>query len=252
MKKILFLLVASITISGLSSCSTDRYKEQLKQYVITKADGADINYKLISLEVIDTIYIGERIDSIELRMQNSFGINKAMRYTKDNYKEYRDREFMVFNENMNNYEEDVLRGKLKDAFPWYTEIREITETADSLLANWDKVDQYSYEFNRTLVWYSIRMFQFYNRNDENITVGKYLLDEIITNKSLFTERDSLLKLNARENIYKIKVRHKYSILNPLFNKRLELKSLTYFDKDGKLLETEDENSISDLIKQAVQ
>lgn len=246
------ILVTSIFICCLSSCSTNNYKKQLKQNVVTKSDGVDIDYKLISLEVIDTIYIGERIDSIELEMQNSFGINKTMQYTKDDYKEYRNREFSVFRENMSNYEEDVLRGKLKDASPWCTEIREITETADSLLVNWNKVDQYSYEFNRTLVWYSIRMSQFYNLKEENITVGKYLLDKIITNKGLFTERDSLSKLNNRESIYKIRFHHKYSIFNPLVNKKLELNQLAYFDKNGKLLETESENNISDLIKQAIQ
>jgi hypothetical protein len=51
-----------------------------------------------------------------------------------------------------------MHGELKDASPWCTKIRIMTEKADSLMNVWNDVTTDSYEYNHLIAFYLQRNF----------------------------------------------------------------------------------------------
>ncbi len=127
-----------------------------------------------------------------------------------------------------------MTGELKDASPWCTEIRLITERADSLIANWDKVNCYSYEYNYLTWWYLKRSAQYYNYSSSS----GYRLEQTEKLKDTYEEVNELLTQN-KEDIHSYFITHKYTIYNPLFKMRVPITDYLYFDKDMQLLRKAD-------------
>ena len=112
------------------SCSKSPIEQSLEKYVVDRTDGVDMKYKLKDYHFIDTITVQKMMDSLSIKLTLI-----TQEPNLEEFKNKRDQEFKQFRDNVPDYEEKVMRGELKDASDWCTEIRIITEKADSIIAN---------------------------------------------------------------------------------------------------------------------
>lgn len=216
MKKLLIIASAALL---LAACSSDPMKEILSETV-----KQNVGYKFLSYKVIDTVTYADASDSI----RESYRISDKV--SLDEFKNQRNREFVEFRSNMPDYEEQVMRGELKDASPWCTEIREVTELADSLIAVWENVNPEDYEYNYFEAWYVARGAHYFGLADaERLEVFR---DVVKANKKDFL---LLLRLSTSDqnNVYCYKVMHEYSIDNPIFEngERIIMRDIVSIDSD---------------------
>lgn len=236
-------LLLSLILIIMVSCGTDNFKEQLKQNVTTKANGMEVKYRLDSYQIIDSIY---NIDMIDSLLKSLPVLDKEP--ILDEFIDERNKEFKTYRYLDPNYEAEVMTGKLKDASPWCTEIREITECADSIIKNWNNIDKYSYDYNRLYWWYLKRADSYFKFDYTLSAQIADMYNTVINSKDKFILLDSLKKLPSNE-LHEIKILHSYSIYNPLLQQRINLNEMAFFDKNGKLLRVENKDNLSDLFKQ---
>lgn len=207
------------------------------------ADGVDVKYKLISYNIIDTLTIGEAIDSFSLNLPI---IEKE---NIEDFKKLRNQEFQDFRDP--GYEEDVMHGKLKDASEWCTEIREITEKSDSIISVWDKVTKYSYDYNYLHWWYLRRAAEYYEYDYELRSNINQAFDLVVQSKKQFEDINKLLSFNPQDK-YGYIVIHKYSIHNPFVNNRIEIVNKVYLDNDMNYIKHETMSDLGDFMKQIIK
>jgi hypothetical protein len=241
MKKLVFLL----TILFFCGCSKSPLEQSLEKYVIDRADGIDMKYKLISYDYIDTLTVKNMIDSISEELP----IMKSNPDLED-FKKKRNQEFVEFRTDPN-YEEQIMRGNLKDASDWCTEIRVITEKADSLISNWNKVDRYSYDYNYLYWWYQKRSADF-NMYDYDLAGQINTAFNIIKeSKEKFNLLSSLLD-KPKDDVYFYVVSHTYSIINPLIKKKITQTDNVYFDANHNYVKYESDTNFNDILEQVVK
>lgn len=232
MKKI-FLLVLPLVLFSCTNNPYEHLETQMKAKVLEDTfEGKLKKYKTLGVSIMDTITIA---DSLEVLLEDIHPYANAFEKDLDSFKEHRNREFRDFRYRQPNYEEDVMRGKLKDASAWCTEIRVITETADSLIANWDKVSIYDYEYVYLNFWYSHRLFSFYDMDNKH--EAKEYLDEIISLKDAFLKYKELSKMPKNEVLY-YNVEYKYSFFNPLLDCEVFISNIARFTPDWILIDME--------------
>ena len=141
MKTLRTLLAAIAVITVLSSCEND-IEKKLRDNVESRFTGIDVKYKLMSIQPNDTVTVSERVKVLE----SEIGWLKEICDTisSDGFRKLRNQEFRELRSD-STYEEAIMRGSYKDASPWCTELRERTEAADSILANWDSNSSRSWD-----------------------------------------------------------------------------------------------------------
>lgn len=221
MKKILFFAFAVLFLCG---CSESQIEQSLKKYVIDHANGVDVKYRLISYEFIDTVTVKDMIDSLS----SVLPIMESEPQLDDFIKK-RNQEFEDFRKG-ENYEEKIMSGELKDASEWCTEIRIITEKADSLIENWDKVTKYSYDYNYLYWWYMKRAAEFYQFEYDLSSDINSSFHSVEKGKDKFKELNSILN-SPKDSVCGYTVLHKYSINNPITSSKTNISNKVYFDSN---------------------
>ena len=232
------ILIVLMTSCGSKDSKT--IKNALKNYVTKRSDNFDVKYKLKSYRIIDTITYGEATALLREKLPIV-----GEKVTLEEFKEQRNREFKEFRASYPNYENEVMRGGLKDASPWCTKIRIVTEKADSLMNVWPQVTSDSYDYNYLTAFYLQRMCQFYGMNEQYETAA--ILEKIEASKKDFDELAIFAQRNPSE-IQSFKVEHEYSIYNPLAGKRIDLKDVVSFDKDWNYISDENMNNLLEFLK----
>lgn len=241
MKKLVFLL----TILFFCGCSKSPLEQSLEKYVVDRSNGIDMKYKLISYNYIDTLTVKNMIDSISAELP----IMKSDPDLAD-FKKKRNQEFVEFRTDPN-YEEQIMRGRLKDASDWCTEIRIITEKADSLISNWDKVDKYSYDYNYLYWWYQKRASE-YNMYDYDLAEQINTAFNIVKESKEKFEQLSSLKGKPKNEIFSYVVTHTYSIFNPLIEKKITQTDNVYLDENMNLIKYDKTTGLDDILKQVIE
>jgi hypothetical protein len=223
MKKLLF--IAAI----LFVCCTSRNELEKTLYNYVQNPNVDLKYKLISY-TIDTITVEKKIDGQQL-----FGIEPD----KEKFLDLRNQEFKDFGRDAK-YEEQIMRGELKDASEWCTLLRINTEKADFLLQNWDQVTATSYEYIYLTLWYGIRKARFVGSEQIESSFNE-ILENVVANKDEY-KLINKIQNSPKDSILYFSVLHKYSIFNPLVDKRVDLTDSLIIAPNMEILKKEDKTN----------
>lgn len=232
-----------LLLSVMLSCSKSPIEQSLEKYVVDRAEGIDVKYKLKDYHFIDTVTVQNMLDSLSIKLTFI-----SCEPNIDDFKEKRDQEFKKFRDNDPDYEDKVMRGELKDASDWCTEIRKITERADSLIDNWEKVDRFSYDYNYLNWWYTKRQSEFYQFDYKLSSNIDEIFDMIQNSRSMF-DLYNKLKYSPKDSIVNYVVSHTYSIFNPMVNSNIEKNDWVYFDSNLKYKSCVSKTNMTDLLKQ---
>lgn len=222
-----YCVLLSLIALCLVSCENAMQKS-LRENVEAGANGVDLKYKLISNEVVDTITVGDRLASLaEYGELATMGDN----ISRERYATMRDQEFKVLRSDTT-YEQKVMTGDLKDASEWCTEIRLRTEFADSVLANWGTLKKDDWHFLSSIVWYTLREEQYYNSQSKD-----WLDAKIADFDSMREDYEEFISLSNSpiDSVLYYSIDHKYSIVSPILNKRIELRDSVVITPDMKIL-----------------
>lgn len=230
----------------LASCSKNQIEQSLEKYVVDRGDGIDLNYKLEKYYFIDTLTVKKITDSLSLQLAPI-----VVEPDLADFKKKRNQEFRDYRYDDLDYEEKIMSGELKDASEWCTEIRIITERADSIIAAWDKVNKYSYDYNYLFWWYMRRTAEFYDFDYKLSSDINQTYDMIIENKEKFDLYNSLVN-SSKDSIVEYVVSHEYSIYNPLIKSKVEQVDNVYFDSNMRYKYYQSTLTLNDIIKQFVK
>lgn len=249
MKQSLIVLIAL----ALVSCAKEEtpLEKTLRSYVEKGGNGVDVKYELIGYQLKDTILLSQQTDSVLAILQKTLGKDGLKKGSLEDFKKDRNREFKEFR--FAGYEKDVMTGKLKDASEWCTEIRIVTEKADSLIQNWDKVSDYSYEYYYLRWWYLNRMVNFYKSSFDYSYRSKVekAFKSVAKLKPSFAEYNRLKEL-PQDSIVYITCSHTYSIFNPMLDKRISSRNKVYLDKNLNYIKKETDMSFGEMMQQIVK
>ena len=237
------LLIVAVVI--LSGCHSESPIEKVLRENIEQKE-ANLNYKLISCTVVDTIDVGKRIaELVEVGLPlQTMGSNM----TKEKFEQLRNQEFKEFRSDTT-YERKVMTGELKDASEWCTEIRERTEYADSVLSNWDSIDKTDWKFISAIGWYNLRAQQFYyNNSNEWLSLSVAEMEE---NKPTYIEYISLKDAPMDSVIY-LAVEHKYKIYNPIVKDNVELCDSVTITTDNKIVSIDNKTDFVELFNKLIK
>lgn len=228
------------------SCSKSPIEQSLEKYVVERADGVDMKYKLKDYHFIDTITVQKMMDSLSIKLTLI-----TQEPNLEEFKNKRDQEFKQFRDNVPDYEEKVMRGELKDASDWCTEIRIITEKADSIIANWNKVDRFSYDFNYLSWWYTKRSAEFYEF-DYKLTSDIDKAFRMVQESKNDFEQYEKIKNSPKDSVIDYVISHTYSIYNPLIKSKIEQTDYVYFDYDMRYKQYKNTSTLDDILKQLIK
>ena len=219
----------------VQSCSNNPYQgieDPLKEKVFASAGVKELKkYRTENITITDTITVSDSISAIMQELQ-PFIVKKDL----NDFTKKRNQEFKEFRRDGASYEREVMRGSLKDASPWCTEIRQITEKADSLIKNWEKVSPYDYEYMYLNIWYLNRQQKFYQTQYENTT--RVLLKELPKHKVAAENYKKLLQKPSDEILY-YKVLYVYSFYNPIVENKVRVSKNATLSPDWKLINMTD-------------
>lgn len=227
----------------LASCSNP-LGDALDNEAKSRVGEAASSYKSSGYEITDTVRVKDRIAELKGNIA-LLDIVDDLNY--DKFVEMRNQEFKEFRSDTT-YEEAVMNGRLKDASPWCTEIRVVTETADSIIASWNNDTPHTWDAMRTYMFYLTRRSQYYDSDRYDEDWRKSIMEEVDGLKPLFDELQALKSAPADSLLY-FNVLHKYSVVNPLFDKRFEFTDSVAVDFNNNVLGSEHKTDVGDLLKQ---
>lgn len=213
MKKIVSIFIAIIAVLSCTKKVSNNIENTLIKKVYEETENIK-KYKTEKISVIDTITVADEMLNFEKSFSKLFFEKNIETFTKR-----RNQEFKEFGRSKN-YEEEIMRGELKDASPWCTEIREITEKADSILKNWDNVNVYDYDYVFVNLWYLRRHAGFYGNYEYKYAFNS-LLNTLPNYKKDFEYYKELSSL-PKNNILYYNIEYVYSYLNTLINNRIKV------------------------------
>jgi len=220
MKRTLIIIAALLILASCGSKEKEALKNTIPQ---------EMGYKYKDHRIVQTLTNKDVADSI----RDHYAVTE--KEPLEEFKEKRNREFEVFRYMEPNYEEDVMRGSLKDASEWCTEIREITELADSLIAVYDKVSGDDWAYNRFQAWYLARGAKYFGWSDAD-KWKEYSL-AVKNDKKGF---ELLKKVAAADpnGVYGYRVIHDYTVKNPILENgdRIIMQDAVTVDKDWNVVE----------------
>lgn len=236
------LNLSLLVLAGLTSCSNP-IETALKNDIKGSAIEAASSYKLVKYEITDTVTVADRIKMLEeklpiLRLASDIDFSEFVKMRNQEFKEFR---------SDTTYEEKIMRGEYKDASPWCTELREVTETADSLLANWED-SKNSWDAKRAYLFYLTRSSQFYDNATYPESWRQSILLEMDNSKPLYDELQSINNAPSDSSLY-ITLLHTYSLENPKLKKRLELTDSVAMDLQFNIIGKESKTDSFDMLLQ---
>lgn len=237
-----FLLLALII--GLTSCNNP-IEKSLKDDIQKKIGKEASTYDLVSCIITDTIRVSDMITILDNKVKI---LSVASDIDSAAFVEMRNQEFVKFRRDTT-YEDKIMRGELKDASGWCTELRQVTETADSVIANWATAKD-SWEAKRLYIWYLTRSMQYYDNNKYNEDWRLEILKQTDDTKDAFSQLRVFNSAPQDSALY-MTILHTYSLLNPLLKKDVVLTDSVAMDFDYNVLGRELKTEVSDLLKQTL-
>ncbi|WP_299064286.1 hypothetical protein [uncultured Polaribacter sp.] len=257
MKKRKFIILGILV--SLIGCSNpnQEYLEKIKNQVKEDALGVEMNYKNISFQWVDTLFVKEKLNllktnykeslntilDIEYFAQDNFKKGKlfSLKYlTKDRLEELRNWEKnergIPFNKEFKDYYEFAFANR--NASKWTTELCNQIEKTDNLLTRFESLKEGNLELISNTLWYYKRMDDFNSNNSPN-AIWERVNNKLIELKKLEKEIDTLSKLNP-ENVLSYKSLNHYKINNPILNNaEQELKKYFLFDSKFNIIGKEE-------------
>lgn len=255
MKKIIYLAFMLLII-GCSNPNQE-YLNSIEEYLTDSAMGLELNYKSIEFEIVETITFQDRIDSLHQSFEQLFNqLTELEFYVRDDIGEgkifsldflTKDRLTKIRNWEKNwrgvpfrgaggtmysdYYEFAKENPQLSD---WIVDLNNHIDRIDSILENYDDLNQINLNIIETVYWFYLRIENYYtSRNPGEVWV---LIGEQINNLNVIETEINTLKENQPDEIYHIKAVNKYTVDNPMFGgtKQTSMEDF-YFDKDLKVI-----------------
>ena len=238
MKKFTFIVASVMMLFIIPSCQKTskemlKLQEDLKRNVEETSPFEQVDYKLTKIEIIDTIRIADTLSHVVSRLEQVW-----QEPNLDDFKKYRDFDFDI-RSNPKQYEYDVMEGQYKDASPYCAELRVNTLIRDSILAHWDMVKKYDYEYMHQ-TWLGLqRLFGFtYNNSGEAYYAATQVVDQMPQIKEL-SEFYNEYKARNQEEIFGYRILHDYTEYNPLMNGRIKVSEIVIVDPEYNILSIEE-------------
>lgn len=258
------MLILSFIVFGCSD-PNNKYIEKVKKRVKDDAIGVELNYKSISFNWIDTLYVREiqtelnneynkhknTILKTELKIKD-IGRGKVFSksfLTTEKYTELRNWEKNVGHPNVYSWGstaswvEDGYKDYYEFAFAnrsksiWLEELCVQINQTDSLLAVYDKIEDGDLVFTENVLWFYKGIAHFHNQKNYS-KLFKLISKTIGEMKKIKTKTDSLSTLNP-EQIINYTAQNIYTINNPLLNgAEQELKVNFIFNSNFEIVDRE--------------
>jgi len=224
------LLVFSLIILTISCSNPNKeFIDKLKEQKANNELGLDLKYKVIKLEVLDTLYNQELADSLQLTLNNNLNDFKQLDMNKEDFIKFKNQE-LVFRDDKNYYKNVVFNDEYSSE--WLRELKVILERTDKLLSNYDSTN--ILDKAELYTWYSRRYWDF-NENTKYKNSFNNYYEEIIELKGLEKEISTLKEAPNKIVHYKTKVN--FEQVNPLLNNaKQNLTEVKLFDESKNLIE----------------
>ncbi len=243
----------------IASCSNPNkeYIEKIKQQVKEDALGVEMNYKNISFEWTDTLFVGEKISELDKSFSERLSVILNLEYyAKDNFEKgklfslsyltknrleqlrnwEKNNRGIPFNKEYNDYYKFAFDNR--DASAWISELCNQIEETDSLLSEYDKLEEGNLFLLKNVLWYYNRIDN-YHSNHKPESLWSTISEEIDALKEIKEEIDSLTIIGSDKVIH-YKALNTYKINNPIFNgAEQELKRYFLFDSNLNIIGKED-------------
>lgn len=253
-------------ILGCSNPNSE-YIEKIKQKVKEDAMGVELNYENIEFQWIDTLFVKEKLTTIseqfddriktilniEYYVRDNFEKGKIFTknyLTKDRFIELRNWELKVGHPNEYSYGRQATWVKdgykdyyefafaNRDASSWISELCNQIEKTDSLLNNYDNLEDGNLDLLQNALWFYKRI-DIFESNNNPADLWDKVDNEIAELKKLKTEIDSLSSLDPNKVIH-YKALNTYKIKNPILNGAVqELKKYFIFNSQFEIIGKED-------------
>lgn len=257
MKKINIIALGLIGLLIGCSNPNQEYIEKIKQQVKEDAMGVEMNYENITFLWTDTLFVKEKLEKlqatykervntildIEFYVQDNFEKGKIFSgqyLTKKRVEELRNWEKnnrgIPFNKEYNDYYKFAFANR--NASKWISELCNQIEETDSLLNEFENIEEGNLQLINNVLWYYNRIDN-YNSNHKPNAIWEKVSIELGELKELKVEIDSLSILNPDKVIY-YKSLNTYKINNPILNgAEQELKKYFLFDDQFNIIGKED-------------
>lgn len=252
-------LLILVLFALFTSCSNpDKiYIDKIEDHVREGALGMDMNYKSISFEWVDTLFVKDEISELEDVVSKGMDLLLNFEYfvkdnfepgnifslsyiTKDRLIELRNWEKnnrgIPFNEDYNDYYEFAFANRT--ASGWISELCDQIEKTDSLLNVYDKIENGDISLLKNVLWYYERIDN-YESNNIPDRIWSTIAQHIDNLSKGQAELERLQSQNPQSVVH-YKALNKYTINNPLFGgAEVQLARHFYFDKDFNIIHAED-------------
>ena len=269
MKKVNIIVLGFIGLTFSCSNPNKEFIEKIKQQVKEDAMGVEMNYKNIDFQWTDTLFVKEKLSSIEADYSEKLNEILELEYhvkdnfekgkifsisylTKERFDELRNWELKVGHPNQYSFggQATWVKNGYKDYYEfafdnrdlsaWVSELCDQIEQTDELLSNYENLEEGNLNLIQNALWFYNRIDEYWSNGNPN-QIWTNVSNEIEQLKSLKSNIDSLSSMNSEQVIY-FKALNTYKINNPFLNgAEQELKNYFLFDSDLKLIGREDLN-----------
>jgi len=195
MKKI--NIIALVLIGLIIGCSnlSQEYIVKIKQQVKEDAMGIEMNYENITFQWTDTLFVKEKLEQFQANYKE--GLNTILNveyYVQDNFEkgkifsgEYlnkkrveelrnweKNNRGVPFNKEYNDYYKFAFENR--DASKWLSELCDQIEETDSLLSEFESIEEGNLQLVSNVLWYYDRIDTYKSNNKPNAIWEKHLMN----------------------------------------------------------------------------
>lgn len=235
MKNVFIIIISVIVSFAMFSCQKERpeiakIKKELQSSIELESLYENPNYKIISLNCLDTILVADTIKGATEILEKVWEEPNLL-----DFRAYRNFDFLV-RDNPQQYEYDIMQGELKDASPYCTELRINTLKRDSIIEHWNEIKKYDYEYIYQ-TWLGIqRLYGFtYNNSGAEYQSATSIVETMPKVKEL-SEFYNEYKEKDPNTIFGYRYLHCYSIDEPLLNGRIKMNDIVIVDADYNIID----------------
>jgi len=254
--KIAFLAL----IGFLVSCSNPNkvYIEKVKQKVKEDALGVEVNYKSLTFDWTDTLYVREKISEFEKVFGERLNVIIDFEYfVKDNFEKGKifSKSYLTKSrlEELRNWEKNergipfdkeyedyyAFAFDNRGASAWVSQLCNQIEETDSLLNVYEDIEEGDLSLLKNSLWYYKRIDNFHSKLNPEPQLWAQISDELDFLRETKSKIDSLSAIGADKVIY-YKALNMYKINNPFLNgAEQEIKQYFLFDADLNIIGRED-------------
>lgn len=267
MKNTKIVVVGLLALTFGCTNPNSEFIDKVKKQVKDDAMGVEMNYENIEFQWTDTLYVKEQlatlkgqfderlktITDIEFYVKDNFEKGKIFTkeyLSKERFTELRNWELKVGHPNQYSYggQATWVKDGYKDyyefafanreASPWISELCNQIEETDSLLNNYENLQEGNLSLLQNALWFYKRIDNFESNKNPSDLWDK-VDNELSALKELKSKTDSLSNLDPNKVIH-YKALNTYKINNPILNgAEQELKKYFIFNPELEIIGKED-------------